>query len=130
MRSFGSILRPKFGRWVGYSRGANWAVQIGFTEPDLFGAIGAHSYPTFSGDTNLISSWVEFLQPEQYPHLLIDIRGNNTFLPYTSAFEAELVRIGFPHEYRLQPGGHDYAYWETYAADYLCWYAEGWEESQ
>ncbi len=120
--------QPLFRALGGYSRGANWAVRIGFTQPGLFGAIGAHSYPTFSGDTNQIASWVEALQPEQYPRLLLDIGETDIYRPYTEAFEAELVRISYPHEYRLQPGAHDYAYWETYAADYLRWYAEGWGE--
>ncbi len=120
--------QPQFRALGGYSRGANWAVRIGFTEPGLFGVIGAHSYPTFSGDTNQIASWVEALQPEQYPRLLIDVGEKDIYRPYTEAFEAELARINYPHEYRLQPGGHDYAYWETYVADYLRWYAEGWRE--
>lgn len=120
---------PQFRALGGYSRGANWAVRIGFTQPGLFSSIGAHSYPTFSGDTNQIASWVEALQPEQYPRLLIDIGENDIYLPYTKAFEAELTRIAYPHDYRLQPGAHDLAYWETYAEDYLRWYAEGWQEN-
>ena len=119
---------PKFRALGGYSRGANWAVRIGFTEPGLFGAIGAHSYPTFSGDTNLISSWVAALPEDEHPRLLIDVGEDDIFRQYTEAFEAELVLINYPNEYRLQPGGHDYAYWETYVADYLRWYAEGWKK--
>jgi predicted alpha/beta superfamily hydrolase len=73
----------------GYSRGANWAVNIGFTEPDLFGAIGVHSYSTSSGDTNLISSWVAALPEDEHSRLLIDIDENDISWPYTEAFEAE-----------------------------------------
>ena len=34
----------------GLSRGGNWAVHLGFTSPQTFGAVGAHSAPLFYGE--------------------------------------------------------------------------------
>lgn len=111
----------------GYSRGANWAVRIGFMNPGFFGAVGAHSYPTFAGDTARLSGWVADLQIEQYPRLLIDLGEDDVFLQYASAFETELTRLEVPHDYVLQPGTHSYDYWEAHITDYLIWYAAGWK---
>ncbi len=119
---------PQYRAIGGYSRGANWAVRIGFTQPGLFSSIGGHSYVTFSGDTNMVKDWIKALDAADYPRLLIDIGENDYYLPFTKAFQAELTRLQYPHDYRLQPGAHEYAYWEMYAADYLRWYAEACDE--
>ncbi len=110
----------------GYSRGANWAVRIAFTQPELFGVVGAHSYPTFGGDTQRLVLWKENFSSLDYPRFRIDLGEQDMFLEYAAAFEAELTRLEIPHEYLLQPGGHDYAYWEAHSEEYLLWYAALW----
>ena len=110
----------------GYSRGANWAVRIGLTQPGLFGAVGGHSYTTFSGDLNLLPGWAADFGEQPYPRFLIDLGDKDRFLQYVVPFEAELNRLNIPHDYWLLSGTHDYPYWEAHVSDYLLWYAEGW----
>lgn len=119
---------PAYRAIGGYSRGANWAVRIALSEPGLFGAIGAHSYPSFNGDAQRLSYWMENFSEVDFPRLRIDIGEQDQFLPYARAFEAELTRLKLPHEYLLLPGGHNYAYWGANAEDYLLWYAAAWKE--
>ncbi len=44
----------------GLSRGAGWAIHLGLSYWELFGAIGAHSLPVFWTDTNYIRGWLRF----------------------------------------------------------------------
>ncbi len=38
-----------------------------------------------------------------------------------------MVAMGREHTWLLNDGAHEQAYWEAHLADYLAWYATGWE---
>jgi enterochelin esterase-like enzyme len=120
---------PEQGRRAigGISRGGNWAVHIGLQYTDLFGAIGAHSTPVFSVDTNPeIIAWIRAIPLEKMPELFVDTGENDRWLNYTLVFEQILVDEGLPHEWHLYPGYHEDAYWQAHIEEYLRWYSKGW----
>lgn len=111
----------------GISRGGNWAVHIGLQNPDTFGAIGAHSTPVFSTDTNPeIIAWLRATPLDKLPRLFVDTGKNDRWRTYTLVFEEILDEEGIPHEWHLYPGFHEDTYWQAHLEEYLRWYTRDW----
>jgi enterochelin esterase-like enzyme len=103
-------------------------LHLGFTRWDLFGSVGLHSTPPFNTDPGLFPAWLSKIPADQIPRVFMDSGRRDAFLSMSSAFEAELVDNGVPHEWYLFNGQHDEEYWSAHVADYLTWYAEPWRE--
>ena len=114
----------------GLSRGAGWAVHLGLSRWDLFGAIGGHSLPVFWEDTSKIRRWLDSIPPEQMPRMYLDIGDHDRPEISESAvwFEQLLTDLGIPHEWHLYVGFHDEAYWERHVKEYVRWYTLPWLE--
>jgi enterochelin esterase-like enzyme len=111
----------------GISRGGNWALHIGLPHPGFFGAIGLHSTPVFSTDTNdEIRAWLAAIPADELPRLFVDAGEKDRWLEYTLIFEQVLTDENFPHEWYLYPGRHEDAYWAAHLEQYLRWYAQDW----
>jgi len=55
-------------------------------------------------------------------------RGEDDFLfEGIDYFVEMLVDEGIPHELHIWPGVHNGDYWQAHVAEYLAWYAQGWE---
>lgn len=110
----------------GLSRGASWAVHIGLSQWQIFGAIGAHSLPMFIDDPNRIQSWLDDIPVESLPRLFLDIGEKDYLLEKALWFESLLTERNIPHEWYLYPGRHEESYWQSHLEQYLLWYAAGW----
>jgi enterochelin esterase-like enzyme len=111
----------------GISRGGNWAAHLGLQHPEIFGAIGLHSTPIFSTDTNPeIVDWLEAIPIKIFPRLFIDVGKNDRWLQFTLDFVALIDQANLPHEWHLYPGFHEDAYWEAHLEQYIRWYAAPW----
>jgi len=113
----------------GLSRGAGWAIHLGLSRWELFGAIGAHSLPVFWADTAHIRQWLEAIPEDQLPRIYLDIgeKDRPSILKSALWFENLLTQEGIPHEWHLFPGYHEEAYWQAHVEDYLRWYSAGWK---
>jgi enterochelin esterase-like enzyme len=124
-----NICADRFCRAVGgLSRGAGWAVRIGFRRPELFGSVGAHSYPPSGRDLFALSEWVEAVPTEDLPRFYLDM-GDRDWPEFVAAnrdFRTEMTRLGIPFEWHWNAGGHDDAYWSAHVEEYLLWYAQAW----
>ncbi len=110
----------------GVSRGAAWAVQIGFDHPGLFCCIGAHSLPLFQADGGKITGWLSQTPAEQLPRVFIDIGRNDQEWPSAQDFANQLDAAHVPHEWYLFRGDHTEDYWASHLELYLRWYAQDW----
>ncbi len=110
----------------GLSRGASWAVHLGLSEWEMFGAIGAHSLPVFVTDPPKIRAWLDTIPAEFLPRIYLDIGEKDRLLEHARWFEELLTQEGVPHEWYLFPGRHEDSYWETHIERYLRWYSAGW----
>jgi enterochelin esterase-like enzyme len=111
----------------GISRGGNWAIHIGLQNPTIFSAIGAHSTPVFSTDTNPeIVAWLRAISLEDLPRIFVDTGKNDRYRTFTLVFEEILNEEGIPHEWHLYPGFHEDEYWQAHLEEYLRWYAHSW----
>ncbi len=113
----------------GLSRGAGWAVHLGLSRWELFGAIGAHSLPVFWSDTSHIRQWLKAIPIDEMPRIYLDIgeKDRPSILASAVWFENLLTEQSIPHEWHLFPGYHEEAYWQAHVEAYLRWYAAGWK---
>ncbi len=114
----------------GISRGAGWAVRIGFLQPSLFGSIGAHSYPPFLGDVFALKDWMADVKVEDLPRFYLDMgsRDRPEYIKANIQFQDEMTRLGIPFEWHWNTGGHDDAYWAAHMEEYLLWYSRAWAD--
>jgi len=108
----------------GLSRGGNWAVFIGFNHWQLFTAIGAHSTPLFTGGlTNLRSAIRALPSPSDAPALTLDVGNKDENLSQVREFEKTLTELHIAHDFHVNSGYHDDAYWSSHVEEYLLWYS-------
>jgi enterochelin esterase-like enzyme len=110
----------------GLSRGAAWAVRVGFVRWELFGAIGGHSLPPFRNDPNNLPRWLEKIPADRRPRLWLDTGDLDTYLSATKQFVELVEKYGLPHEWHLNSGAHNEEYWAAHVEEYLRWYAADW----
>lgn len=112
----------------GLSRGAGWALHIGFSRWDSFSAIGMHSLPVFWTDLPYIRDWLNSIPEGAMPRIYMDLGDKDRPQISRSAvwFEELLTEMEIPHEWHLYPGYHEEAYWQAHAEEYIRWYAKGW----
>ncbi len=112
----------------GLSRGAAWALHLGFSHWESFGAIGMHSLPVFWTDLPHLRGWIDAIPRDQLPRIYMDLGDKDRPQISKSAqwFEGLLTDKGIPHEWHLYPGYHEEAYWESHVEEYLRWYSRQW----
>ncbi|RME07185.1 MAG: hypothetical protein D6803_04610 [Anaerolineae bacterium] len=111
----------------GVSRGGNWALYLGVQRWDVFAAVGAHSTPFFR--THLpadLRAWVRAIPAGRWPRFFLDAGMDDPGLEPILRVEQVLTEEGIPHEWHLNRGAHDEAYWSAHLRDYLLWYTEQW----
>jgi len=112
----------------GLSRGAGWALHLGLTRWDLFGAIGAHSPVVFWSDSEKLRGWLRDIPPEDLPRLYLDIgeKDRPEIMESATWLENLLTEEGIAHEWHLFQGYHEEDYWQAHVEEYLRWYAAEW----
>ncbi|HEY5731787.1 MAG TPA: alpha/beta hydrolase-fold protein [Anaerolineales bacterium] len=111
----------------GLSRGAGWALRLGFTRWDLFSVAGLHSLAVLQSDASQISKWIADIPSSAHPGLFMDIGDNDQELNMALSIEAQFNQNGLSHEWHLYSGAHTEEYWSAHVDEYLAWYAEQWE---
>jgi enterochelin esterase-like enzyme len=110
----------------GLSRGAAWAVQIGFENTDLFSRIGAHSLPLFQADGGNLIRWFTQEPADELPSVFIDIGRDDKEWQSAKNFADLLDQYHIPHEWYFFKNGHTEDYWSEHLEQYLRWYARDW----
>ncbi len=110
----------------GLSRGAGWAIHLGFSRWDLFASVGAHSLAFFYEDSLQIDAWLKSTPPGQVPRAYLDIGHGDGELEGVTEFESYLTDHDVPHEWHMNNGLHEEAYWSAHFEQYLRWYTAVW----
>lgn len=111
----------------GLSRGGGWAMHLGLTHLDMFSAIGAHSMGWFQGDLYRVQNLLKTNSVGDFPRIYID-RGDQDFLRDSiDLYEQNLTATGVNHVYKVNPGSHEKAYWQSQVQNYIDWYVQGFE---
>lgn len=119
------------GRAVGgVSRGGYWSLMMAFRRPDLFRSVGAHSPalidshagpaedPAVTGVANDLGDL----------RIWIDIGERDPYLLQARPLHEALAAAGVAHEWVVNPGTHEEAYWREHLGDYLRWYGGAGEQ--
>lgn len=117
------------GRAVGgLSRGGYWSLMMAFRRSDIFRSIGAHSPalidshagpaedPAITGVTNDLGNL----------RIWIDIADRDPYIVQARPLHDALESAGVPHEWHVNEGTHEEAYWRANLNSYLSWYSDGW----
>ena len=113
----------------GLSRGGGWAFQICLNNPELFGTLGLHSAAIFADDASAFERRVRELPAELWPRIYLDVGDNDHEDKSILHLEEMLTAYSISHEWHLNTGAHNEAYWTAHVMEYLQWYAEGWQGS-
>jgi enterochelin esterase-like enzyme len=107
----------------GLSRGGNWAVHLGFSNPELFTTVGAHSAPLFYGEISNILKIAN--TPEviaMLPVFYIDVGNKDEDFDDVMLFFETLKDLNIRRSFNRNNGYHDESYWHAHVEDYLLWY--------
>lgn len=108
----------------GLSRGGNWAIYLGFSHPEKFTAIGAHSAPLFYGEIQRISTTLKnTTEADKLPAIYIDVGNKDENLTQVLSYVALLKQYSVPYVFTEFQGYHYEGYWSAHVEDYLLWYS-------
>jgi len=111
----------------GLSRGAAWALRIGATNYELFGAIGMHSLPAMDDEGQRLLQKLAKIPKEELPQLFLDIGDRDRERQFALTFEEGLNKENIPHVWYLFTGEHTHTYWQEHLPVYLEWYSKDWK---
>ena len=112
----------------GLSRGGGWAIELGFSHPELFGALGLHSPAIKVQDGPYLERMIKDIPESQRPLIWMDIGDVDTEMGNMLDFEEKLNQNNYLLEFHLYPGDHSEEYWGAHVEEYLLWYAEKWAD--
>jgi hypothetical protein len=84
--------------------------------------------PPFTGDPSYLPLWLRNIPAGQIPDIYMDIGDKDIYLPYASNWDKLLTYYNVPHQFHLNSGQHQEAYWSEHVQDYLVWYASHWQK--
>ena len=117
------------GRAVGgLSRGGYWSLMMAFRRPDLFRSVGAHSPALIDSHAGpaedpVVTGAVNDLGDLR---IRVDIGERDPYLPKALPLHEALTAAGVAHEWWVNQGTHEEAYWRGNLGQYLAWYSAGW----
>ena len=138
-----STITQREGRFIdGYSMGGFAALHIGFSHPELFAKVGAHSaaFWDYAAD-DLYTDRRDWLYPttelrkERDPFLLaktqdlkstqvyVDAGTNDALAGVDERFYLALLGLGITAEWHTSSGGHTLAYWKSNTDNYLLFFS-------
>jgi len=110
----------------GLSRGGAWAMHLGISQWQYFGAIGSHSSFYFYGEEYQTKHWFKQIPIESIPRIFVDIGRDDFLRKPNNQLEELLLQFHIPHEWYIYPGRHEESYWQAHLEQYLLWYTAAW----
>jgi enterochelin esterase-like enzyme len=116
----------------GISRGGVWALEIAFTHPDLFAAVGGHSPALTVNRASSNYDPLDLAKSAPIDKLRIFLDAGD--VDWTRAGTMDLSRAlndrYIPHTYTTGHGDHDYPYWASQVEAYLRFYGAAWKSEK
>lgn len=127
-----STWKHKEGRAIGgISRGGYWSVEIGFSHPELFSAVGGHSPSTGTMLVNMPAGFTmiqtaKSIEDLRTLRIWLDAGGDDWARVDAKNLAAELDENNVSYSLSIGQGIHEDAYWISRFTDYLNFYAQDW----
>jgi enterochelin esterase-like enzyme len=134
------MIEAKYSTWAsregraigGISRGGYWSLQIAFTHPDMFSAVGGHS-PSITSNMLIgtpanfsMLSFVKSMDSLKDMRISLDAGATDWAQAGVSKLSSDLDAQGITYTVSSGDGGHEDAYWSSRVPDYLTFYAANW----
>jgi enterochelin esterase-like enzyme len=108
----------------GFSRGASWAMHVVSRNLSAFSKLAMHSIGDYDPDD--FKNWIKKLPPELIPDIYIDVGDKDMSRAKSEWLDLTLTQSRIPHEFHLNDGDHNRAYWAANVRDYLRWHSTNW----
>ncbi|MEK7442759.1 MAG: alpha/beta hydrolase-fold protein [Chloroflexota bacterium] len=108
----------------GFSRGASWAMHVTFRYPSIFSKLAMHSIGSFDQDD--FNAWIKKFPADFIPDIYIDVGDKDMSRAKSEGMDHALTQSRIAHEFHLNEGDHNRAYWAANVRDYLRWYSANW----
>lgn len=127
------VWRDPAGRAIGgLSRGGYWALEIAFRFADQFSSVGGHSAalldtyagPELNPQVTALNNALGDLR------IYLDIGAGDYVRANTIKLHEDMQVAGVAHDWHLNEGRHEDAYWAAHVTDYLRWYASPWPDDR
>jgi len=130
-----NTLGSKEGRAIGgISRGAVWALEIAFRNPDLFSAVGGHSSALAVSLSGPVFDPIDIVQTEQAAvralrgtRIFLDAGDRDWALQQTAELHAILDQQGVPNTFVVGRGAHVADYWASQMDTYVGFYGSAFD---
>ena len=112
----------------GMSRGGYWSLEIAFRHPEMFASVGGHSAALLDlyGGPDVIPQSTGLANDLGSLRLYFDIGEDDWVITNIRQLHEDMTAAGIKHEWVLNEGKHEDAYWSSHTSEYLAWYAEPW----
>lgn len=123
---------PQWRAMGGLSRGGYWSLEIAFQHPAAFASVGAHGAAlediAAGPAINPQYSWQG--KDLSQLRLYLDTGDQDWYRRNFEQLHNDLAAAAIPHEWHLNEGTHEDAYWAAHVKDYLYWYTEPWPQER
>jgi enterochelin esterase-like enzyme len=112
----------------GMSRGGYWALEIAFRHPDHFASVGGHSAALLDlyGGADVVPQSTGLANDLGDLRIYFDIGENDWVIPNVGKLHEDMESAGKAHEWVVNEGRHEDAYWASHTKEYITWYSEPW----
>ncbi|MDX1414123.1 MAG: alpha/beta hydrolase-fold protein [Candidatus Promineifilaceae bacterium] len=116
----------------GMSRGGYWALEIAFRNPEHFASVGGHSASLYDlyGGNDVVPQSTGLANDLGNLRMYFDVGENDWVIPNIRQLHEDMEAAGIAHEWKVNNGFHDDAYWASHTAEYIAWYAEPWPQAR
>lgn len=121
--------REPRGRAIGgLSRGGYWALEIAFRNPDAFVSVGGHSAALLdtTTDPTINPQYTGLNMQATNLRIYMDIGKDDYVIANIRRLHEEMSGAQISHDWHLNEGFHEDAYWSLHVSEYLEWYAMPW----
>jgi enterochelin esterase-like enzyme len=112
----------------GMSRGGYWALEIAFRHPDQFASVGGHSAALLDlyGGADVVPQATGLANDLGDLRIYFDIGENDWVIPNVRKLHEDMESAGKAHDWVVNEGRHEDAYWASHTKEYITWYSEPW----
>ncbi len=112
----------------GLSRGGYWALEIAFRHADQFASVGGHSAALLDlyGGADVVPQVTGLANDLGDLRIYFDIGESDWVISNLRKLHEDMESAGKVHDWVVNEGQHDDAYWASHTKEYITWYSEPW----
>lgn len=116
----------------GLSRGGYWSLEIAFQHPAAFASVGAHGAALEDIAAGPVINPQYSWQGKDLSQLrlYLDTGDRDWYRRNFEQLHNDLAAAAIAHEWHLNEGTHEDAYWAAHVQEYLRWYTEPWPQER